>query len=140
MNIDVETLRELGKVKMENGKVKIFLRPDKLREAARRIHDLGYDTILAISAIDIPHRGIILLRYVLSTRTLAEKRDKVILYLKVPRRAAKAPTVSDIYPFAEYLEREIYEMYGVFFIGNERCKGTFFLDRSLENKFPRRKL
>ncbi|NPA22869.1 MAG: hypothetical protein GXO23_01035 [Crenarchaeota archaeon] len=139
MSIYVEDIKKLGTVKVEGNTVKVFTSPENLREVIRNIRDSGYDTILAITVIDAPHRGKMILRYVLGTRSL-ERSGRAVVYVGVRRDRAEVPTICDIYPFADYLERECFEMYGVRFSGNERCRGTFFLDRSLEGRFPHRKL
>ncbi|NPB00383.1 MAG: hypothetical protein GXO10_03315 [Crenarchaeota archaeon] len=135
----LEKLKDLGTVRQQDNIIKVFTRPSKIREVVKRVRELGYDTILTISVIDVPGKGIFVIRYVFSRRSMDNRGMRIVVYVKVSRDRAEVPTISDIYMFADYLERECSEMYGVRFVGNERCRGTFFLDRSLEGVFPHRK-
>jgi len=135
----LEKLKEFGKIKQQNNIVKIFTRPEKVRDVVKCVRELGYDTILTISVIDLPEKRRFVIRYVFSRRGIDNKGRRVIVYVKVNRDRPEIPTISDIYMFADYLERECFEMYGICFIGNDKCRGTFFLDKSLEGVFPHRK-
>ncbi len=135
----LEKLKDFERSRGQDNIIKIFTEPDKLREIVKRIREQGYDTILSISVIDIPRKRTFILRYVFSRRNIDNRGHRIVIYVKVRRNNPEVPTISDIYMFAEYLERECYEMYGVRFVGNEKCKGTFFLDKSLEGAFPHRK-
>ncbi len=142
MNL-VEKLRLLSnRMLIKNKKMLVFIERTKIRDIVKLLNESGFDTILSITVIDIPEKDKFILRYVFSRRLLEENVGirEIIIETHIPRNSPTIDSISDIYMFANYLERECYEMFGIRFIGNERCRGTFFLDKSLESKFPLRKI
>ena len=88
---------------------------DELLEKVRELHADGYDVLIDLFAYDTPER--------------AERFDVVYLFhrhgdnarrrLKVQVADGVAvPTISDIYPPANWYEREVYDLYGVPFSGH----------------------
>lgn len=50
--------------------------------------------------------------------SLLDGANRVVLRLTVPHDAPRVPTVSDIYPGADWHERECYDFYGIDFTGH----------------------
>ncbi len=141
MNI-LEKFRNMARsVVCRGSKLIMNVDKDKIRNVVDVLNSEGFDTILSITVVDIPDRNMFIIRYIFSKRVLDNYPiRRVIVQTYVSRDRPEIDSISDIYPFANYLERECYEMFGVRFIGNDRCRGTFFLDKSLEGKFPLRKI
>ncbi len=139
----VNKLQESGLFKYvkitENGLL-CSCNPDKIRSVAELMKKLGFRTILTINVVDFPRSGKFILLYTFTSLDNPEL-GKVLVHVKtsIPRDKPEIDSIADIYPAADYFERECYEMFGVVFRGNEECKGTFFLDKSLERTFPQRK-
>jgi len=96
----------------------------------------GYDYLQLISCVDWIDRGEFELVYLLSFYTEHEvggnggKQD-VLLKTTVPREQASAPTAIGVFAIAEPHEREIHEMYGIYFEGHPRLI-PLLLDRDYE--------
>ena len=94
----------------------------------------GYEHLSAISCTDWPEEGELELVY-----HLWSYADKIHLMLKarLPRDDARAVTASPVFGHAQTYEREIHEMYGVVFEGNDRL--TPFLLEHWEGPPPMRR-
>ena len=120
-----ELLDSLGKLlgpKIQNkaefrGETTFTVSPNDLREVAKFCHDdLSFDYLIDITSIDNfgeePRFEIV---YELYSMTLAVH---LRLKLKVSEEGGAAETVSDIWPTANWHEREIYDMMGIKFKGH----------------------
>ena len=89
---------------------------DKLHDVVERLKDDGYDMLILVTAVDNfleePRFEVV---YVL--RSL-EKNADVRLNVPVPGEDPEVATVTDLYPTANWLERETYDMFGVRFAGH----------------------
>ncbi len=113
---------------------------ENLRQIAKIVREVGFDKLLTINVVDLPKTGRFLLIYTFTSFAVPHL-SSITVYVKVavPRDRPLVPSISDIYTEAWYFERECYEMFGIVFEGNSECKGTFFLDKSIEGLFPLRK-
>ncbi len=120
-----ELLDSLGKLfgpKIQNkaefrGETTFTVSPNDLREVAKFCHDdLSFDYLIDITSIDNfgeePRFEIV---YELYSMTLAVH---LRLRLKVSEEGGAVGTVSDIWPTANWHEREIYDMMGIKFKGH----------------------
>ena len=120
-----ELLDALGKLfgpKIQNkaefrGETTFTVSPNDLREVAKFCHDdLSFDYLIDITSIDNfgeePRFEIV---YELYSMTLAVH---LRLKLKVSEEGGAVGTVSDIWPTANWHEREIYDMMGIKFKGH----------------------
>jgi NADH-quinone oxidoreductase subunit C len=79
--------------------------------------DFGFDLLLDITAIDYPDRE---QRFELIYHLFSSASKKRIrLKVSVAEGESGVPTVVQLYGSARYLEREVHEMYGVLFAGND---------------------
>ncbi len=136
-------LQESGlfrEVKVTENGILCTCEPEKIRDVARLMQSLGLRTVLTVEVVDFPRTRKFVLLYTF-TSLEDPKLSTVLVHVKtaVPRDRPEIDSIADIFPAADYFERECYEMFGVVFRGNEECKGTFFLDKSLERAFPQRK-
>ncbi|BEP17348.1 NADH-quinone oxidoreductase subunit C [Pyrofollis japonicus] len=112
-----EALQGIASSKQARENFQAFIVPaEKIREAARKLRELGYDYLLSISAVDLPKEKRIKLVYHF-TRT-DNPSDQVALETYVPRDKPQIDTITDLYPAALFQEREEYEMLGVYFKGH----------------------
>jgi NADH-quinone oxidoreductase subunit C len=75
----------------------------------------NFMTLSQISCTDWIEDEVFALNYILTT----EKRDKnLMVELTIPRVESKLPTLLNLFPQAEVMERDLHEMYGIEFIGN----------------------
>ncbi len=89
---------------------------ERVREAAQKIRELGYDYLLSISAVDLPKEKKIKLVYHFTKSN--DPTDIVAIETFLPRDKPHIDTISDLYPAALFQEREEYEMLGVYFRGH----------------------
>jgi NADH-quinone oxidoreductase subunit C len=86
-----------------------------VREAAQRLRDAGWDYLLFMSAVDYPKDNRFEVVYLVSR--FADARHLALL-ADVAREAPAIATVSDIWPAADWHEREAYDMFGIRFEGH----------------------
>lgn len=91
---------------------------DQLLPLVRRLKDdFAFDLLLDITAVDFPDRE---LRFELVYHLFcAESKKRVRLKLCLAEEESRVPTVKHLYGSAHYLEREVHEMYGIPFAGND---------------------
>ena len=89
---------------------------ERVREAAQRIRNLGYDYLLSISAVDLPKEKRIKLVYHFTKSS--DPTDIVAIETYLSRDKPQVDSISDLYPAALFQEREEYEMLGVYFRGH----------------------
>lgn len=110
---------------------KIISEPDKTIPLLAYLKEIGYSHLSILTCIDwIEHKKFELV-YILFNwsngvtflvSTFVD-RDKPVFY-----------TVKDMWPTAEYYERDVHEFFGVEFEGNENCKKPMILE--LWNDLP----
>lgn len=74
-----------------------------------------YDLLVFAAATDYPDRGVIELVYYL--RSLADQRE-LKLRTEIPRQGGEIDSVGGIWPAANWHEREIFDLFGVKFLGH----------------------
>ncbi|WFE25167.1 NADH-quinone oxidoreductase subunit C [Solwaraspora sp. WMMD791] len=87
--------------------------PDALR-TARDDTDLGCDYFDWLSAVDELDAGFAIVAHLWSTHA----RHGVLLRTRVPRDNPQLPSVVDVFPGADWHERETHEMFGIDFTGH----------------------
>jgi NADH-quinone oxidoreductase subunit C len=94
----------------------IAVRPDRIREALEHVREHGFTFLASVHGVDYypdePRLGVL---YELLDM---EKVDRITLKLRVPTEEAEVPSVVDLFPTADHQEREIWDMFGVVFIGH----------------------
>lgn len=91
---------------------------DSFAPLVRRLNDeFGFDLLLDVTAIDYPEREN---RFEIVYHLFASKHKKRIrIKAPVSEQEARVPTVTHLFGSAHYLEREVHEMYGIHFVGND---------------------
>ena len=91
--------------------------PAGLKNIAGFLHDdadLQFDYLMCLSGIDYG-KNVLGVVYHLSSMT---KSHKVTLKIDIPADKAEVPSVTDVWPTANWHEREAYDMYGIIFTGH----------------------
>jgi len=84
----------------------------------------GFSTLVQLSCTDWIEDGVFSINYNLTT----PKRDlNLLVELDIKRDDESLPSLLDIFPQSEVMERDIHEMYGINFIGNNSL-GDFALE------------
>lgn len=101
---------------------------ERLREVAQHLRDgLGYDMLLDLCGIDwdqvTPKYGVVYQFY-----HSAKKVYLMIATLAPEDAAPSVPTLADLYPSADWAEREAYDMVGIKFAGHPNLKRILMWD------------
>ncbi len=96
----------------------VRIKADAVARAARFLHDdegLAFDYLMYVTAVDYPDEDKLTLVY-----HYFSHRNAVGLMVKadVPRRGAAVRSITHIYAAADWLEREVYDLFGVTFEGH----------------------
>ncbi len=127
----IEIFKELG-IEYEEMKVKgnstpryrAKVEPDKLEEIIKKFKTQGFKHFVALSCVDwIKEGNMELIYHLFSYDTL----EDVFLSIYLPRDEPKYKTLRHLFPQIETYEREVHEMFGVEFEGNDRL-GEFILE------------
>ncbi|MFZ5826909.1 MAG: NADH-quinone oxidoreductase subunit C [Bacillota bacterium] len=100
-----------------NGDTEILVPKERYEEVIRACYDAGYKYCSVLSAIDWQDR----LTLVTSlSRINPEEVGEKTIHVKVdlPRQGARIWSISNLYPGANWHERETYDMYGIRFEGH----------------------
>ncbi|MCJ7512295.1 MAG: NADH-quinone oxidoreductase subunit C [Anaerolineales bacterium] len=112
---------ELGQavqgVERFRGETSILVSPAKVLTACQWLREQhGFDLLIALTAVDYwPSEP----RFALIYKLYSTASNAFIgLRLPVPGNAAEVPTLENLFPNANWHEREIYDMFGVGFAGH----------------------
>jgi len=120
------------------GKIHARIPPERWRDAAYAL-STEFDHVRSVNVIDVPHEEKFIVEYAVSSYTHRKLTGILLtLFTEVPRDNPVITSLSDIWPSADYMEREMYEFFGVWFEGNE-WMGRKFLLAPDTPEFPLRK-
>jgi NADH:ubiquinone oxidoreductase subunit C len=105
-------------------RLKLTIAPESVKEAALFVRDeLGFDHFATVSGTDyIAKKEIEVIYFAGSVRQGLE--DLVVaLAARLPRDSPVMPSLVEVWPGAEYHERETFEMLGVTFAGHPDLRG-----------------
>ena len=113
-------------VTYSRGQRVIHVPRERLSEVAQALFDDGYEMCADLTCVDYlrePHRdvptGTELGRFELIVVLLSlSKRERLRLRVQVPADDATVPSLFDVWPGTEAMEREVYDMFGLRFDGH----------------------
>lgn len=107
----------------------IMVPADKMREVAQRLKELGFDQALSVSAMDYLEEKKFLVLYTFASYLSPELKGYLLnVRAEIPRDDPRIASIADIFPSADYDEREAHEMFGIWFEGNPNMGKRFLLD------------
>lgn len=132
-----------SKIKLEFVKplrIKILVAPENIMEIAKFLnHEIGFDHAESVTGTDYPKDGRIEVIYHLSSYSQEDLAPFIFsLTTRTDRDNSHLPSLIPVYGSAEYHEREIYEMLGVYFDGHPRNE-RFLLPEDWADMPPLRK-
>jgi len=91
--------------------------PETLPEAARFLRDgegLSFDSLMCLSGVDYPERFAVAYH-------LFSMKERHTLGIKVflPKESPSVPSVDEVWPAANFMERETYDLFGINFPGSK---------------------
>jgi NADH-quinone oxidoreductase subunit C len=97
-------------------RARILVAPAFVRTALEHLRGKGYSFLASVHGLDyFPEEPRLGVDYELLDMTAV---DRLTLKVRVPTDAPTVPSVVDMFPTAEFQEREIYDMFGVIFDGH----------------------
>ena len=124
-------------VKEAVGEITLTVPREAIVEVLRALRDtpeLEYQQLMEIAGVDYPDRAD---RFELNYHLLSLTRNRRIRVKITTGNTVPVPSVTGLWPVAGWLEREVYDMYGVIFAGNSDLR-RILTDYGFEG-FPMRK-
>jgi NADH:ubiquinone oxidoreductase subunit C len=87
--------------------------PEKLHEAAERLRAMGFDRLGMVTAVDRGAQFEIVYR--LQSRSLS---TAAFVKARVDRDVASIDSLCDLWPAADWQEREVFDLFGIGFVGH----------------------
>ncbi|MFC7536988.1 NADH-quinone oxidoreductase subunit C [Sphingomonas sp. GCM10030256] len=109
----------IAEVKDHVGEVTLTVRREGVEDACRLLRDtpgLEYQQLMEIAGVDYPNRPD---RFEVAYHLLSLTQNRRIRVKVSTDEATPVPTVTTLWPVAGWLEREVFDMYGVTFAGNQ---------------------
>ncbi|HKX76896.1 MAG TPA: NADH-quinone oxidoreductase subunit C [Novosphingobium sp.] len=103
--------------KEEHGEIVLTVQRDRIEDALRLLRDSHeYQQLMEIAGVDFPSRAE---RFEVVYMLLSLTRNHRILVKVNAAENTPVPTVTTLWPVAGWLEREVFDLYGVIFAGNK---------------------
>jgi len=100
----------------EYGEIVLTVPRDRIEDALRLLRDEhDYQQLMEIAGVDYPNRAE---RFEVVYMLLSLTRNHRVMVKLTTDEATPVPTVTTLWPVAGWLEREVFDMYGVLFAGN----------------------
>ncbi|WP_375404224.1 NADH-quinone oxidoreductase subunit C [uncultured Sphingomonas sp.] len=122
------------------GEVALFVDRDRLPAALQALRDtpgLEYQQLMEIAGVDYPDRPD---RFEIVYMLLSLTRNHRVQVRVATNEDAAVPTVTHLWPVAGWLEREVYDLFGVLFSGNRDLRRILtdygFRGHPLRKDFP----
>ncbi len=108
--------KDLLRVEEANGEIALFVKTEKLVGVMMQLRDTcDYQQLMEIAGVDWPDRDP---RFEVVYMLLSLTKNHRIRVHIATNEAIPVPSVTGIWPVAGWLEREVFDMYGVLFSGN----------------------
>ena len=100
----------------EYGEIVLTVQRDRIEDALRLLRDEhDYQQLMEIAGVDYPNRAE---RFEVVYMLLSLTKNHRVMVKLTTDEATPVPTVTTLWPVAGWLEREVFDMYGVLFAGN----------------------
>ena len=113
----------------------IRVRKDGIRDCVRVLFDQFGARLSTVSAVDRNFKFDLLYHFALDQEGLVAS-----ICLSTPKQAASLDSVTDMLPAANWIEREIQELFGIKFVGHPSPGKLLTSDDWPENEYPLRRI
>ena len=100
----------------------ITIEPEKIHKALMDLRTEGYDFLRSLTGMDWGEEGLGVIYHIEKTST---GENKVVKTVMANRENPELPSVCDIWKAAELNEREVYDFFGIHFIGHPDMRRLF---------------
>ncbi len=108
---------------VEFGDGSLTVAAERLYSAASDMRDLGFDRLGMVTAVDRGETFELVYRV-----TSREMRAGIFLKAEVPREDPHIKSLCDLWPAANWHEREVYDMFGIVFDGHPDLRRILLTD------------
>ncbi|TDB39836.1 MAG: NADH-quinone oxidoreductase subunit C [Actinobacteria bacterium] len=108
---------------VEFGDGVLVVEAKRLHDAASDLRDLGFDRLGMVTAVDTGDEFELVYR--LQSR---EMHAGIFVKARVPRDTASIASVTDLWPAANWQEREVYDLFGITFEGHPDLRRILLTD------------
>lgn len=113
-------------VAYSHGQRVVFVAREQYVDVMKKLADESFDLLVDLTAVDylqMPDRtvvdGISPERFeIVVNLTSMKRRERLRVRMQVPESDATVPTLFDLHPGTEALEREVFDMFGIEFVGH----------------------
>ena len=120
-------------------RIAVKVEKDEISKAAMKLKEMGFDHVKNVNVIDVPNEDKFIVEYHFSSYSVEELMPVLVnVFADVPKEDAKVKSLATMFPSADYMEREMYDFFGVVFEGNP-WMGRKFLLAPDAPEFPLRK-
>lgn len=98
---------------LESGDAVITVEADDVHATALELRGIGFDRLGMVTAVDYP--DFIMMVYRLQSRALSAG---LFMKTRLSREDARVASLVDVWPAADWQEREVYDLFGVHFEGH----------------------
>jgi len=106
----------LVEAKEEHGEIVLTVKRESIEDALRLLRDdHAYQQLMEIAGVDYPQRAE---RFEVVYMVLSLTKNHRVMVKVSASETTPVPTVTTLWPNAGWLEREVFDMYGVLFDGN----------------------
>ncbi len=121
-----DTLKPLKMMTPADRQIACIVSPGEVHKALAYLKSSGFTQLSILTCVDWMKENEFELVYVLMNW---EDGIHVHLRTRIDREKPVFSTITQIYPGAQYYEREVHEFFGVEFVGNEDSYKPLFLER-----------
>ncbi|MGH3647326.1 MAG: NADH-quinone oxidoreductase subunit C [Micromonosporaceae bacterium] len=111
----------IEKVVVDRGELTLHVKPERILDVCRVMRDdsaLRYELCSSVSGVDYLDNGDGRRLHVVYQLTSMTYRRRIRLEVAVTAEEPNVPSVTSVYPTADWQEREAYDMFGVVFDGH----------------------
>lgn len=112
-------------VKETFGQVRIDVSKGDLKETLTHLKDLGYRVLMDLTAVDYLEPKVVTEVFYFLHNPETMERIRVVVTVE---RGENIPTVTPLFEGADWYEREVYDMFGVTFLGHPDLKRILMPD------------
>jgi NADH-quinone oxidoreductase subunit C len=118
LELTAHELRELDResildTEFHRGRAVLVAKPDRIRKILGHLHEKGYTFLASLHGVDYyPHEPRLGVLYEMLDM---QNVDRISVKIRVPTDDPKVPSVVELFPGADFPEREVYDMFGVVF-------------------------
>ncbi len=113
----------------------VYIRKEGIRDCVRVLFDQFGARLSTISAVDRNFKFDVLYHFTLDQEGLVAS-----VCLSTPKQAASLDSVTDILPAANWIEREVQELFGIKFVGHPSPGKLLTSDDWPEDEYPLRRI